>query len=80
MKSLAKLINKYSLHIITYLIRANGTARAFIFLRDILTAAAYAERGYESVGGEWLLIIGLTLTVWNLTGYVAELIWGKVTK
>ncbi|MCX4349967.1 MAG: hypothetical protein OSJ76_09385 [Alphaproteobacteria bacterium] len=35
---------------------------------DALIDAAYAERGYSAIGGEWLLIIIITGAVWRLSG------------
>lgn len=35
---------------------------------DALIDAAYAERGYSAIGGEWLLIIIITGAAWRLSG------------
>lgn len=35
---------------------------------DALIDAAYAERGYSAIGGEWLLIIIIAGAVWRLSG------------
>ncbi len=36
--------------------------------------AAYQERGYLAVGGEWIVIAGLTVTVWYLMGLLMR-VW-----
>lgn len=34
--------------------------------------AAYAERGYSAIGGEWLVIIVVAAALWKLSGYIAR--------
>lgn len=46
--------------IITTLI---GAITALLFV-----GAVYDERGYYAIGGEWIVIIGVTVAVWCLMG------------
>ena len=50
-----------AVQVITTALASNITALLFI-------NAAYEERGYLAVGGEWIVIAGLTVTVWYLMG------------
>ncbi len=70
-----KVLRRKSYIIITTLIRLIATAFTGVVTAALFTDAAYQQRGYYSVGGEWIVIIGLIFTVWKLTGYVARLAW-----
>ena len=70
-----KSIKRKSYIIITTLIRLMATAFAGVIAATLFVDAAYQQRGYYSVGGEWIVIIGLTVVAWKLTGYVARLAW-----
>lgn len=70
-----KALRRKAYIIITTLIRLIATAFAGVIVAVLFTDAAYQQRGYYSVGGEWIVIIGLIFTVWKLTGYVARLAW-----
>ena len=52
-----------------------ATAFAGVITATLFVDAAYQQRGYYSVGGEWIVIIGLTVVAWKLTGYVARSAW-----
>ena len=70
-----KSIRRQVYIIITTLIRLMATAFAGGITATLFVDAAYQQRGYYSVGGEWIVIIGLIFTVWKLTGYVARSAW-----
>ena len=70
-----KSIRRKTYIIITTLIRLMATAFAGVITATLFVDAAYQQRGYYSVGGEWIVIVGLIFTVWKLTGYVARSAW-----
>lgn len=70
-----KSLRRKSYIIITTLIRLLATAFGGVIIATLFVDAAYQQRGYYSVGGEWIVIIGLIFTVWKLTGYVARSAW-----
>lgn len=54
-----------AVQIITTALACNITALLFM-------DAAYLERGYLAVGGEWIVIAGLTVTAWYLMGLLLK--------
>lgn len=60
-----EILNK----ILDCLIRLGATFLAVTPIAVRLCALAYAERGYRAVGGEWILILLVALSVWWLTGF-----------
>lgn len=70
-----KSIRRKTYIIITTLIRLMATAFAGVITATLFVDAAYQQRGYYSVGGEWIVIIALTVVAWKLTGYVARSAW-----
>ena len=70
-----KSLRRKSYIIITTLIRLLATAFGGVIAATLFVDAAYQQRGYYSVGGEWIVIVGLTVVAWKLTGYVARSAW-----
>ena len=70
-----KTLRRKAYIIITTLIRLIATAFAGTIVAALFIDMTYQQRGYYSVGGEWIVIIGLTVAVWKLTGYVARSAW-----
>lgn len=63
---MGKIIEK----ILELMIRAAlVTAVTFPFAKALIKAA-YAERGYSAVGGEWLSIIIIATALWKLSSYI----------
>ena len=75
MNEMLKTLRRKTYIIITMLIRLIATAFAGVITATLFVDAAYQQRGYYSVGGEWIVIIALTVVAWKLTGYVARLAW-----
>ncbi len=61
-------IGKIIARMLSLLLRLWITACAAVMMYVPMSALAYAERGYKAVGGEWIVIAGLTVTVWYLMG------------
>lgn len=64
MKILKKLLEK----LLELIFRAAAVTIVTVPAASALIDAAYAERGYSAIGGEWLLIIIITGAVWRLSG------------
>lgn len=60
------------LYILTMAVQAIVTALACNITALLFINAAYEERGYLAVGGEWIVISGLTVTVWYLMGLLLK--------
>lgn len=60
------------LYILARAIQAIVTALACNITALLFMDAAYQERGYLAVGGEWIVIAGLTVTVWCLMGLLLK--------
>lgn len=56
------------LYILARAVQAIVTALASNITALLFMDVAYQERGYLAVGGEWIVIAGLTVTVWYLMG------------
>lgn len=56
------------LYILTRAVQAIVTALVCNITALLFMGAAYQERGYLAVGGEWIVIAGMTVTVWYLMG------------
>lgn len=56
------------LYIFARAVQAIVTALVCNITALLFINAAYEERGYLAVGGEWIVIAGLTVTVWYLMG------------
>lgn len=54
--------------LLSLIFRAAVVAAIIIPTASALIDAAYAERGYSAIGGEWLLIIVIAGAVWGLSG------------
>ena len=67
-----KSIKRKTYIIITTLIRLMATAFAGVINAALFVDAAYQQRGYYSVGGEWIVIIALTVVAWWLTGLLTK--------
>lgn len=65
-------IAKIIAYVVAQLLRIWVTAFAGIAVYVPLSALTYAERGYLAVGGEWIVIAGLTVTVWYLMGLLLK--------
>nr|DAH47616.1 MAG TPA: hypothetical protein [Caudoviricetes sp.] len=59
---------RYALYILARAVQAVVTALTCNITALLFVNAAYEERGYIAVGGEWIVIAGLTVTVWYLMG------------
>lgn len=60
------------LYILARAVQAIVTALACNLTALLFMDAAYQERGYLAVGGEWIVIAGLTVTVWYLMGLLLK--------
>ena len=63
-----KVIHK----LLELLFRAAAVTLIMIPIAEALIAAAYAERGYSAVGGEWLAIIAMAAALWYLSRNALE--------
>lgn len=77
---LLKFIRRKSYIIVTALIRLALTVVFAVIIAAAFVSAAYDIRGYYAVGGEWIVIIALTIVWWKLTGCVAALWWKDHTE
>lgn len=59
---------RYALYILARAVQVIVTALVCNITALLFINAAYEERGYIAVGGEWIVIAGLTVTVWYLMG------------
>ena len=62
------------LYILARAVQAIVTALACNITALLFINAAYEERGYLAVGGEWIVIAGLTVTAWYLMGLLMR-VW-----
>ncbi len=60
------------LYILARAVQAIVTALACNITALLFMDAAFQERGYLAVGGEWIVIAGLTVTVWYLMGLLLK--------
>ena len=72
---LIKFLRRKQYMIVTMLIRLIATGFAGAITATLFVDAVYEQRGYFSIGGEWIVIIGLTFAIWKLTGYIAKFAW-----
>ena len=62
------------LYILARAVQAIVTALVCNITAMLFMNAAFQERGYLAVGGEWIVIAGLTVTVWYLMGLLMR-VW-----
>lgn len=62
------------LYILARAVQVIVTALACNITALLFMDVAYQERGYLAVGGEWIAIAGLTVTVWYLMGLLMR-VW-----
>lgn len=62
------------LYILARVVQVIVTALASNITVLLFMDVAYQERGYLAVGGEWIVIAGLTVTVWYLMGLLMR-VW-----
>lgn len=62
------------LYIFARAVQAIVTALVCNITALLFMDVAYQERGYLAVGGEWIVIAGLTVTVWYLMGLLMR-VW-----
>lgn len=62
------------LYIFARAVQAIVTALVCNITALLFMDAAYQEHGYLAVGGEWIVIAGLTVTVWYLMGLLMR-VW-----
>ncbi|MCH5323976.1 MAG: hypothetical protein J1E39_02070 [Eubacterium sp.] len=72
---LLKLLRRKTYIIITSALRLLITAFFGVLTAVWFVSAVYAQRGYYAVGGEWIVIIGITYAIWKLAGHVARMWW-----
>lgn len=72
---LIKFLRRKSYIIITAAVRIALTAVFAAIIAAVFVSAAYDIREYYAVGGEWIVIIALTVAWWKLTGYAARIWW-----
>lgn len=60
------------LYILARAVQTIVTALACNITALLFMDAAFQERGYLAVGGEWIVIAGLTMTVWYLMGLLLK--------
>ncbi len=68
MKILKKLLEK----LLELIFRAAAVTIVTVPAASALIDAAYRERGYSAIGGEWLLIIVIAGALWGLSGQVIK--------
>ena len=68
MNILKKLLEK----VLEWIFRAAVVTIITMPTASALIDAAYAERGYSAIGGEWLLIIVIAGSLWVLSGQVVK--------
>ncbi len=68
MKILKKLLEK----LLELIFRTASVTMITIPTASALIDAAYAERGYSAIGGEWLMIIVIAGALWGLSGQVIK--------
>lgn len=68
MKTLKKLLEK----LLELIFRAATVTMFIVPTASVLIDAAYAERGYSAIGGEWLMIIIIAGALWGLSGQVIK--------
>lgn len=66
------MIKHVIMYIIARAVQAIVTALTCNITALLFMNAAYEERGYLAVGGEWIVIAGLTVTVWYLMGLLLK--------
>lgn len=71
MKAIKQLRRKIYI-IVTLIIRLMTTAFAGTIAAALFVDIAAKERGYYAVGGEWIVIVGLTVVAWWLTGLLTK--------
>ena len=60
------------LYILARAVQAIVTALVCNITAMLFMDAAFQERGYLAVGGEWIVIAGLTVIVWYLMGLLLK--------
>lgn len=68
MKILKKLLEK----LLELIFRLAAVTIVTIPAASALIDAAYAERGYSAIGGEWLLIIVIAGSLWAVSGLIIK--------
>lgn len=53
-------------------IRAAIAISATVPFAKVLTDAAFRERGYSAIGGEWILISVIWAALWTLSGFIVS--------
>lgn len=54
------------------LIRLAISSIVLLMCSRYMVQYAYSERGYFTVGGEWIPVIVITFVVWKLTKYLID--------
>ena len=79
MKRVIGFIYKHFFTIVTAIIVAVLSVAMNVITGIALFGIAYNERGYVSIGGEWVLALTLCVLEWHLTIESAKGFWGSVT-
>lgn len=79
MKRVIGFIHKHFFTIVTAIIVAVLSVAMNVVTGVALFSIAYNERGYVSVGGEWILALVLCMLEWYLTIGSAKGFWSSVT-
>lgn len=75
MKRIVKLFRKYKLYLATYTVVAILSTTLNAATIVMCCNAAYLERGYKAIGGEWILAITLCFVEWRFVLYAAKSWW-----
>ena len=75
MNKVVKFFHRYKLCLITYAAIAVISITLNTITIILCCAAAYAERGYNAVGGEWILAGVLSYVEWRWVMYMAKSWW-----
>lgn len=75
MGKVVKFFHKYKLCLITYVVIAAVSVILNTVTVVLCCAAAYAERGYDAIGGEWVLASVLSYVEWRWVTHTAKSWW-----
>lgn len=68
-------ISKIIAYILSQLLRLWITACAAVMMYIPMSALAYAERGYNAIGGEIVPVVLVAIAVWHGMGWLTETLY-----
>ncbi len=66
------MIRKIISKVLELLVRAAIAISATVPFAKVLTDAAFRERGYSAIGGEWILISVIWAALWTLSDFMVS--------